>query len=301
VKAQREGLPQSLLHATYFTDPLCSWSWAFEPQWRRLQMEFAPVLHAETRMGGLLATWDNYTDSVNDVSRPVQMGPLWFQMRALSGMPCVERIWYEDPPASSYPACLAVKAAGLQGEAAADAMLRRLREAVMLERRNIARREVLLDEARSLLHAEEAAGFVYEAFADAIDGAAALEALRDDIDVTRAFEVKRFPSLLLEDLRSGRRVTLTGYRPWSAVREVLQRLAPEVLPAPIEANAATYLARWRRATAREFAEVLSPQGVTAEQMQPATAAARAALEAIVQQGQAERHGEIYVWRNIEKT
>ena len=60
-------------------------------------------------------------------------------------MPIDDRIWVEDPPTSSYPACIAIKAAELQSAEAADLYLGWLRHAVMTQRRNIARREVLLE------------------------------------------------------------------------------------------------------------------------------------------------------------
>jgi hypothetical protein len=36
-----EAREQKLAFIEYFTDPLCSWSWAFEAQWRRLRYECA--------------------------------------------------------------------------------------------------------------------------------------------------------------------------------------------------------------------------------------------------------------------
>src|SRR5436309_3295910 len=72
------------------------------------------------------------------------MAPAWREVHHLSGMPLDELVWLVDPPASSYPASVADKAAELQGAAAGEAYLRRAREAVMLERRNIARPAALL-------------------------------------------------------------------------------------------------------------------------------------------------------------
>jgi len=51
---------------------------------------------------------------------------------AETGMPVDPRLWLEAPPKSSYPACLAVKAAAEQG--LDGPYLRRVREAVMCER-----------------------------------------------------------------------------------------------------------------------------------------------------------------------
>src|SRR3546814_17149873 len=41
----------------YFTDPLCSWSWALEPQWRRLLFTFGDRLYWRYRMGGMIPDW----------------------------------------------------------------------------------------------------------------------------------------------------------------------------------------------------------------------------------------------------
>lgn len=47
---------------TFYTDPLCCWSWAFEPQWRRLQFEYQDKLAIRNVMSGLLPSWKNYND-----------------------------------------------------------------------------------------------------------------------------------------------------------------------------------------------------------------------------------------------
>ncbi|MFP4437871.1 MAG: DsbA family protein [Chloroflexaceae bacterium] len=67
-----------------------------------------------------------------------------------NGMPVAAGIWNVDPPASSYPACIAVKAAEQQEQTIGAMYLRRLHEAVMLEQRNIVRSEVLLALAEKL-------------------------------------------------------------------------------------------------------------------------------------------------------
>ena len=51
------GLPASAvspLTAVYYTDPLCCWSWAFEPHWRRLRDEFGGALDCRYRMAGMI-------------------------------------------------------------------------------------------------------------------------------------------------------------------------------------------------------------------------------------------------------
>lgn len=99
------------------------------------------------------------------IHRPIQMAPLWVQASAVTGMPVEPMIWANDPPASSWPACLAVNAAGLQSPAAGDLYLRQVRRALMLEGRNVARNEVLVELAGELAKARpdfDSARFVDE-------------------------------------------------------------------------------------------------------------------------------------------
>src|SRR5438128_964944 len=140
---QNEQNKADRVEIIFYTDPLCCWSWAFEPQWRRLQYEFQDQLAFRYVMTGLLPGWKNYSDPVYSVSKPMQMGPVWLEASETSGMPIYDRIWVEDPPASSYPACIAVKSMQLQSQTAAVKYLRRLRETVMLQGENIAKQTIL--------------------------------------------------------------------------------------------------------------------------------------------------------------
>jgi predicted DsbA family dithiol-disulfide isomerase len=207
---------------------LCCWSWALEPHWRRLLAEFAAALHWRYRVAGMIADWDSYSDPVNAVSRPLQMGPIWREAQQRSGVPFDDRIWAEDPPASSYPACIAVKAAELQSAEAADLYLGRLRAAVMAQRRNIARPEVLSEVADEA--AAAAPGRLDpERLRHDLAGAAAREALRDDIKEARYRGIGRFPTLTLR-AANGKGVMIVGYRPYEVLRAALARIAPELRP-----------------------------------------------------------------------
>lgn len=123
-------------------EPFCCCSWAFEPQWRRLLYEYEGQIRDRYCMGGLLPSWNNYLDSANNVSRPIQMGPVWMHAKQLSGMPIQHNVWMTDPPSSSYTACVAVKSAALQLSQAEEICLRLVREAIMMKGKNIGRQEV---------------------------------------------------------------------------------------------------------------------------------------------------------------
>src|SRR3712207_9352526 len=72
----------------------------------------------------------------------------WLDVAAETGMPADPRMWLDAPPRSSYPACLAVKAAAEQG--LDGPYLRRAREAIACERRKVDNTEELTAIARDV-------------------------------------------------------------------------------------------------------------------------------------------------------
>jgi putative protein-disulfide isomerase len=254
-----------LLEITYYTDPLCSWCWGFEGVWRRLRYELADRIAWRYVLGGLLPDWQNFNDPLRSVSRPAQVGPLWYEVRHLTGMPLDERIWIADPPTSSYPACVAVKAAGLQGAELAEAYLRRLREAVMTERRNIARREILIDLFAGLAAALLPAAVRPDLYPDYPDidrfrrdlgGEEAQQAFREDLKDAGYRGIGRFPAFVLRRAGSPA-VALVGYRPYSVFREALAAVAPELQPVRTADDPLAYALSWGSITAAEVAEALA--------------------------------------------
>ncbi len=89
---------------------------------RRLEAEFGDEVRITYVMGGL----------AREFERPVETMRHVIDAAAATQMPADPRLWLEAPPKSSYPASLAVKAAGEQG--LEGPYLRRVREALMCER-----------------------------------------------------------------------------------------------------------------------------------------------------------------------
>ena len=221
-KGSSSPLAGAKLEIIYYTDPLCCWSWAFEPQWRRLLYEFDGQINYRYCMGGLLPGWKNYNDSINAVSKPIQMGPVWMHAGQLSGMPLNHNIWMVDPPASSYPACMAVKCAGLQSVEAAENYLRLAREAVMIHGENISKQEVLLRLAKQLK--SMLTRFNYSLFKKDLTGDRGIEAFRSDLQEAQYHNINRFPSLVVKNKRN-EAVLISGYRPYHLVLAAIQPLA----------------------------------------------------------------------------
>jgi len=260
----------------YYTDPLCSWSWAFEPQWRRLRYELGGQICPRYVMCGMIVDWQSYSDPINSVSRPLQMAPLWFQVRRDTGMPIDEQIWLEDPPQSSYPACIAFKAAERQGPRYAEGFLRRMREGVMFERRNISRLEVLLRIAEELADGTlDHPGFDLERFRQDLDSQDTLDAFRADVQEARYRGIGRYPTLALRRQNKARGLMIVGFRPYHALRQALSGVASDLEPARPVPSLVEYVSYWGRVTVREIMEALDLEESLAERMiQDAVAAGK---------------------------
>jgi predicted DsbA family dithiol-disulfide isomerase len=136
----------------YLTDPACSWSWGSEPKLRKLLWEFGDGLRFTWVMGGMARQYGSeYRDEEGSIGAGSDcFGDLmahWLNVAEQTGMPCDPRIWTQNPISSTYPACMAVKAAGEQGPELEYRYLRRLREGLMFERRKLDSAEALIAEA----------------------------------------------------------------------------------------------------------------------------------------------------------
>jgi predicted DsbA family dithiol-disulfide isomerase len=123
----------------YITDPACEWSWGSEPKLRRLLWEFGASLRVRLVMGGLARTLEPTEHAAHLAG--------WLDVAAETGMPCDPRIWLSNPLSSTYPACQAVRAAAEQGPEAGLRYLRRVREGLFCERKQLDHAEALLAEA----------------------------------------------------------------------------------------------------------------------------------------------------------
>jgi predicted DsbA family dithiol-disulfide isomerase len=158
----------AVVHVTYYTDPACPWSWANEPELRRLEVKFGDHVSFTYVMAGLARAFEHPLDTLRD----------WLEAAATSAMPVDPRLWLDAPPSSSYPASLAVKAAaeqGLDGQ-----YLRLAREGFACERRKLDNTDALVALARTV------PGLDVERFAIDLASNAVVEAFGADLERTRA-------------------------------------------------------------------------------------------------------------------
>jgi predicted DsbA family dithiol-disulfide isomerase len=162
------------VHVLHVTDPACPASWGAEPERRRLLSLFGDQVAITYVMAGL----------AREIARPTDHAKAWLDAAEASAMPVDARLWLDAPPRSSYPACLAVKAAAEQG--LDGAYLRRVREAFAVERRRADNPDALV------ALAGEVPGLDLDRFRIDLQSNAIVELFAADLDRARVAEVPRW-------------------------------------------------------------------------------------------------------------
>jgi putative protein-disulfide isomerase len=219
----------------YVTDPACSWSWSTEPTVRKLMWEFGADLVWTYVMGGLARDYaTGHEDAEAGIGGEYGVYPglvaHWLDVAAKGRMPFDPRLWVEDPIASTYPACMAVKAAAAIADDGGYRYLRALREGLMCFRRKLDTPDALVETARD-------AGLDAGRFRLELDSHATVEAFGADLEEARAVpdearaqgQVKStggpervsFPTIIF-DAEDGKQAPVFGYHPYEDYRRAAE-------------------------------------------------------------------------------
>jgi len=251
------------IRVIWYTDPHNIWCWGFEPTVRRLEVLYPDTVEIETRQGGLFEDFSPVREQWARMSGGRWKDSVRAFFEAVSSqhrMPMNADAMLEssDDFNSTWPACIAAKAADLQGPRNGWRYLRRLREAWCLEGRGIHQKEVQADVAKE-------SGLDLEAFVQALDDGSANEAFQRDRDECQALGISGFPTFVLRRDDETRQVD--GWRPWDAFEEIVRDVDPHLEAAPIKADERTALnliQRYGRMATAELAAVLGTTDDDAE-------------------------------------
>ena len=200
----------------YYTDPICSSCWGIEPQLRKLKLEYGDYIEIDYRMGGLLPNWSYNSGGI---SKPSDVAHHWDEASLYYEMPIDGNVWIEDPLDSSYPSCIAMKAAQIQSKEKAVNFMRILREKLYLEKKNIAKWENIAEAAKIAKLDVVKLKTDYEGDAKKL--------FQEDLNLARALGVRGFPTLFFAD-ENNNQLTVYGSKPYASYENALLALYPEV-------------------------------------------------------------------------
>jgi predicted DsbA family dithiol-disulfide isomerase len=243
------------LRVTWYTDPHNVWCWGFEPMMRRIEILYPSSVDVEIRMGGLFEDFSPVREQWARMSggRWAESVRAFFDaVAAHHRMPMSAERMLEaaDDFNSTWPACIAAKAAELQGRDPGRRYLRALREAWCLDGRGIHRTSVQTEVARE-------AGLDVDAFAKALDDGRAEDAFREDRRACERLEVTGFPTFEIQ--RGDASARINGWQPWDVFEDVMRQVDPGLVAKtvePTEASVVDLLRRYARCATREVAAIL---------------------------------------------
>lgn len=252
----RPGGP--IIDLIVYTDPYCTWCWGSEPVLRRIQEVYGGQVRLVYRMGGLVEDTSRFRDPLNKIGGPGmhrQVAEHWRQAAARHGMPVDADAFidYKDEFRSTWPACIAYKAAEFQDPELAGKYLRRLREGAAAEHLPVHRLEVQADLA-------EEVGLDRQRLLADIDSGNAEQAFRDDLQLCRDNEVTGFPSFEVH-MAGAEEVAMFGYYNFSAFETTFKRLAGDRLKrreiVADDDGIVEFARRYGKVAPREVSEVFS--------------------------------------------
>ena len=222
-----QEIPQATKPITllYFTDPICSSCWGSEPQLRRLKMEYGEAIDIQYHMGGLLPQWEGFNGG--GITKPSDVAGHWDEVSPHYRMPIIGDVWLEDPLPSSYPPSIAFKAAELQDHEKALTFLRRLREQVLLEKKNITKWPVI---AEAATFAQLDTARLHSDF-----NGAAKALFQADLTLARSLGVRGFPTFIFSNAEGGRQ-QVYGARPYAQFEAAVKAMKADAKAAPAPAT-----------------------------------------------------------------
>ncbi len=232
------------LQVLYFTDPVCSTCWIIQPLLRKLQLEYGKYLEIKYCMGGLLPSWEGYNRGM--IKQPSDAAKHWEDVCKQYEIPLDGDVWFEDPLPSSYPPSIAFKAAQMQDNDKAILFLRRIKEMLFLEKKNIIKWEYL----------EKAA---FETGLDSarlrrdFDGQAQ-ELFRADLELASDLSIRVFPTLIFSDGEK-QLSRLAGYHPYERFESIILKLVPDARKESIIADPYRLFETFYSMTDKEFSMI----------------------------------------------
>lgn len=238
------------IQLVYYTDPICSSCWAIEPQLKKFALEYGDYVNIEHKMGGLLPGWKGFADKGNAISQPSDVAQHWEEVGQQTGMSIDGDVWLEDPLDSSFPPSIAYKAAQQQGEDFALRFLRRIREQVFLEKKNITREEVLIEAINDC-------GGDSDKFTKDYHDPTTAQRFHEEKRMRKTYGVRGFPTFIFIN-REGKGYKISGSSGYENYVLALETaLGKKVEPKPIKASEQSLLQSHGMLATKELSVVLS--------------------------------------------
>ena len=248
-----------VLKITHFTDPLCFWCYAMEPDMRKVRVLLGEQVDYHIVMGVLVSDarefmgFDALAQARFEQLRDT-MATQFLASASTIGMPISVDHMRTCSPESfvSLPLSVAYCAMRLIDEPTAEAFLRRMRECIYAEDGDLSTPESLLKLASEF-------PIDIDEFQQHLDDGSAVQELQHDLWSCQAYNVFAFPMVLMR--YGDDRIALNGYHDFGRLRQAIAQLTGGdiILPEAEYSERAleSYVDRFGKVAAREVQVMFS--------------------------------------------
>lgn len=172
----------------YIHDPMCSWCWGFVPVWKQVQNQLQDKLNIQYVLGGLAPD----SDKPMPDSMQARIRDNWSRIQqVIPGAEFNYDFWTKcQPRRSTYPACRAIIACGMQQPELKNRMLLAIQQAYYLRAKNPSDKKVLIKLAEDI-------GLDGKSFSSDLNSEHCNKAFENDLRLTGKLGVGSFPGLVL--------------------------------------------------------------------------------------------------------
>ncbi len=208
---------------TNVTDPVCPWCWGEEPFFRKLETHFPNLITWRNVMGGLVEDMNTnkpadldahsyYTKENKDfITHCLETAEKHHMPIKVEGFNL-----FSETENSSFPLCIAFKAAQIADTEKADLFLYNLRAAAMAEARQT------ITESELIAIADES-GIDIAAFLDPLNDGSAEKAFWQDVEEAKSLKVEVFPTFVFE--YEGKKMALKSFRDYNTMAAMIKAVS----------------------------------------------------------------------------
>ena len=199
----------------YVHDPMCSWCWGFLPVWKQVQAALPQTRPVRYVLGGLAP--DTHEPMPESMQRTIKQ--TWQRIQQeIPGTQFNYDFWVNcQPRRSTYPACRAVLAAGMQSKVQAKKMLLAIQQAYYLQARNPSDDTVLIAISAEI-------GLDSSLFEQDFYSRQCKTLLTEELQLASALEAYSFPGLVLRRNESNTMISIDYTNSDSIVSEILKHI-----------------------------------------------------------------------------
>ncbi len=199
----------------YIHDPMCSWCWGFRTVWDQVQLTLADKVNIQYVLGGLAA--DTSQAMPDNMQQTIQQA--WQQIQQkIPGTEFNYDFWTLcHPRRSTYPACRAVIAAGMQGEVNVKQMLLAIQKAYYLQAKNPSNDAVLIQLAINM-------GLQSKKFTSDLNSEKCQQLFEQQRQLAHNLGINGFPSLVLRNNGSNTMIHIDYTKYEGIVSSIIGRL-----------------------------------------------------------------------------